>query len=148
MPDPVADESRIVIGRVLDDDESEVATEAAGLGSTDGEYWMDAAGPHSGQTERTRTPEQVDEKCLGLVVGRVTRQCIDPDQLLASSSGPSFEIGTVIERGLCGPEARAESFGCVGHDLRFTPRSGPKPMVDVYDVHDAPCGRGQSQERQ
>ena len=147
MSDPVATETWVDVGGVVDDREAELIAQSLSVGASKGEDRMAPTWPDCSEAGGPRTSDQGEEHGLCLVVCGVTGQRVGSESGPPSAARSRFEIGAVGEVDADRAECDAESCGggpCnVGVDIGGLTET----MVDMHRG-DSTAGRnGEGDER-
>ena len=144
----VAPERGPVVGGIDDRDEPEPVAQGACFAAPERQQGPPGARPHAGQAVESRSPQEVEEDRLGLIVGGVPGQDIGGQDPVTGRPRPCLEVRPGGDVHSLGPEAGADAPGGAGHHIGLGRRPGPQPMVDV-DGGDAAAGLdGEDEEGQ
>lgn len=147
MADPVATETGIVVGGIVDDREAELLAQRLGFGAPEGEDGMAPTGPDCPEAGGARTPEQGEEQGFGLVVCGVTGQRVRSESGPPGGAGSRFEIGAVVEVDADRAELDVEL--CCGGpcDIGVDVGGLAKSMVDMHGSNSTARSNGEGDER-
>jgi hypothetical protein len=101
-----------------------MVAECFGLGTTEGEDRVARATLHGGETMDARTPKQVGEHSLCLIVCGVPGRSVRAEGVVPGGSCPSLEVRARSHDDSLRSERRTEAFRRVGDHLGFGGRLG------------------------
>ena len=92
------------------------------------------------------TAQQSKQKCLSLIVGGMTRECMRAKDFAASLARPSLEVRTVCEIDLHAAVRHVEALGDLTGTFGVVVGRLPQPMVDMDGVYFASRSDGQEDQ--
>ena len=147
VADPVATETEVVVGGVVDHSEAELLAQRLGFDASEGEDGMAPTRPDRSESGGPRTPDQGEEQGLGLIVCGVTGQSVWSESGPTGAAGSRFEIGAVVEVDADRAELDAELCGGGPCDVGVDVGGLAETMVDVHSGDSTSGRNGEGDER-